>query len=118
MEITLSPETLTKLDNAVTECVNSLTRTQGEKDFRKSVLDRMKEEIDGFKPADFNALVLERYDDRITNKIAKMEAVVEMNDALNDHRRKTKVKQNPAFGEETATGPEPVYDEEEEQDGA
>lgn len=97
MQITLSPDTLTKLDNAVTECVNSLIRGQAEKDFRKDVLDRMKEEIDDFKPADFNALVLERYDDRITNKIAKMESVVEMNDALNEHRRKTKIHLNPAL---------------------
>ena len=90
MEITLSPDVMTKLDNAVTECVNSLVRTQAEKDFRKDVLDRLKEEIDGFKPADFNALVKERFDDSITNKVAQLEAVIELNDALNEHRRKSK----------------------------
>ena len=90
MEITLSPDVMTKLDNAVTECVNSLVRSQAEKDFRKDVLDRLKEEIDGFKPADFNALVKERFDDSITNKVAQLEAVIELNDALNEHRRKSK----------------------------
>ena len=90
MEITLSPDVMTKLDNAVTECVNSLVRSQAEKDFRKDVLDRLKDEIDGFKPADFNALVKERFDDSITNKVAQLEAVIELNDALNEHRRKQK----------------------------
>ena len=91
MEITLSPDVMTKLDNAVSECVNSLVRSQAEKDFRKDVLDRLKDEIDGFKPSDFNALVKERYDDSITDKVAKLEAVIELNDALNEHRRKSKV---------------------------
>lgn len=91
MEITLSPDVMTKLDNAVNECVNSLVRSQAEKDFRKDVLDRLKDEIDGFKPSDFNALVKERYDDSITDKVAKLEAVIELNDALNEHRRKSKV---------------------------
>ena len=90
MEITLSPEVMTKLDNAVNECVTSMMRIEHEKDFQKDVVDRMKEEIDGFKPADFNALVRERLNEKISEKIAKLESVVELNDALIEHRRKTK----------------------------
>jgi hypothetical protein len=101
MEITLSPDVMTKLDGAVTECVNSLVRSQAEKDFRKDVLDRLKEEIDGFKPADFNALVKERFDDSITNKVAQLEAVIELNDALNEHRRKSKTYLAPVSSADT-----------------
>lgn len=90
MDITLSPEVMTKLDNAVNECVTSMMRIEHEKDFQKDVVDRMKEEIDGFKPADFNALVKERLNDKISEKIAKLESVVELNDALIEHRRKMK----------------------------
>lgn len=92
MEIILSPDLMTKLDNAVNECVDSLVRANAEKEFRKDVMEMLKDEIDGFKPADFNALVKERFDDSITEKVAKLESVIEMNDALIEHRRKNKTQ--------------------------
>lgn len=97
-DFTLDPASMTKLDNAVTECVNSLMKSEAERCFRKDVLDRMKEELD-IKPADFNALVKERFNDSISEKIAKLEVVVELNDALNENRRKQKLKVTAPTGE-------------------
>lgn len=89
MEIILSPENMTKLDNAVTECVNSLVRAAGEADFRKEVASSMKEQFE-IANSDFNALVKERYDASVTEKVEKLQSIVEMNEALNTNRKNQK----------------------------
>jgi hypothetical protein len=88
-DIIFSAEVLTKLDNAVQEAADSLVRQQGEKDLRAEIASMVKEEV-GLTTAEFNALVKERYDDSISEKIAKLELTVELNEKLTDHRRKTR----------------------------
>lgn len=50
-------KTLKAIENAAKESSNSLIRTDAEKDLRKEITKRMKEEI-GIPAADFNGLVM------------------------------------------------------------
>ena len=80
-EIILSQPEKVKLDGMVRELVDSLTRSEAEKSFRKDVGDRAKEEL-GIKPALLNQIAAERFNDSITEKLAKLEEVVDLNDEL------------------------------------
>tara|TARA_Y100000593_G_scaffold34758_1_gene68228 strand:+ start:880 stop:1209 length:330 start_codon:yes stop_codon:yes gene_type:complete len=90
-DIIFSAEVLTKLDNAVQEAADSLVRQQGEKDLRSEIASMVKEEI-GLSTSEFNSLVKERYDDSISEKIAKLEGTVELNEKLTEHRRKNRTQ--------------------------
>ena len=82
----LSKPDMTTLNNAVNEAVSSLSREEGEKVFRKDVAERMKEEL-GIKPATFNALVKERFNEAITNRAMKDQEIVELNEQLINNSR-------------------------------
>ncbi len=84
----LNPNQLQQLDKAVRECVDSLTRADGEKQFRKDVSERIKEDME-IKPADFNQLVKERYDQACSNKIEKLQAIVDLSDKLKSSTNST-----------------------------
>lgn len=88
-EIIYTDAVLEKLDNAVQEACDSLVRTSGETDLRKEIATLMKEEI-GISTSEFNALAKQRYDESSSNKIEKLEEVVELHDKLMDFRRKRK----------------------------
>lgn len=80
-EVILSQPDKIKLNNMVKECVDALVRIDGEKSFMKDVADRAKDELN-IPPATFNAVVKERFDDSVTNRMFKLEAVVELNEEL------------------------------------
>ena len=81
MMMTLNETQMQTLDKAVRECVDSLTRSDGEKEFRKDVASRMKEEFE-ISTSEFNNLVKERYNEDCSNKIEKLQAVVDLSDQL------------------------------------
>jgi lipoate-protein ligase A len=70
-----------KLDKAIRECVDSLTRVESEKDFRKEVADMIKEELE-IKPADFNNMVKESFNKALSDKIEKYQDVIDSLDLL------------------------------------
>ena len=76
-----SKEEQTKLNNAVEELVQSLIREDGEKQFRKDVAARIKEEL-GFKSSDLNDLAKERFENAATEKVEKMQNIVDLNELL------------------------------------
>lgn len=60
MSIVLTPDQRIALTNAVNEAVNCKYREQAEKDLRKEITKKVKEEI-GITPRTFNSLVLRKY---------------------------------------------------------
>lgn len=76
-----NPTERSTVNKAIDEGVNSMIRAQAEKDLRKDIADELKDQL-GLKPADFNALVKERYSNDISEKIKKFEAIVELNETL------------------------------------
>ena len=86
-----SPEQLKKLEGAVKESVESLYRSEAEAAFRKDVAERMKEELN-MKPADFNALVAERFAEKSTKKLMKAQEIVDLNEELLNVSRKKEVQ--------------------------
>jgi len=76
-----NPTERSTINKAVDEGVNSMVREQSEKDLRKDIGERLKEEL-GLKPADFNALVKERYKADVSEKIKKFESIVELDEQL------------------------------------
>jgi len=77
----LTRDEMIKLDKMVRECLDSLTRSEAEASFRKDVASRAKDEL-SVPPALFNAIVKERFNESITEKLAKLEEVIDMNDEL------------------------------------
>lgn len=65
-----------KLDKAIRECVDSLTRAESEKEYRKDVAETIKEELE-IKPADFNNMVKEAYNNSLSDKIEKYQDIVD-----------------------------------------
>lgn len=80
-DIILTQPEKVKLNNMVKELVDSLTRSEAEKSFRSDVAARAKEEL-GIKPTILNQIAAERFNDSITEKLAKLEEVVDLNDEL------------------------------------
>lgn len=75
---------LLKINNAVDECVNSLVREQSEKDFRKDVQERMKDELGMDKDTlkYFKLAVNERYKEDVAEKMKVFEDSLSFNDQL------------------------------------
>lgn len=88
--IQLSPPELLKLNGCVVEYVDSLIRQQAEVDLRKEIVDRVKEEFE-LAPTDFKNLANERYKDKASEVVAKLESIVELNEqvltAVRNNRR-------------------------------
>lgn len=79
--INYTPEELKDIDSCVEEAVGSLIRQEAEKDLRKDIITRMKEEF-SMKPATFNMLVGERFDSKSSKNLEKHEEIVNFNDKL------------------------------------
>ena len=80
-ETTLTRDDMIKLDKMVREAVDSFTRSEAESSFRKDVASRAKDEL-GIQPSLFNSIVKERFNESITEKLSKLEEVIDMNDEL------------------------------------
>jgi len=72
---------LIQINDAVTECVNSLIRIDGEKQFMKDVAERLNDEL-GLEKALFNRVVKERFDSKVSKNVEKLEESVEFNEEL------------------------------------
>lgn len=69
------------INNCVEECVDSLVREDGEKQLRKDIVERAKDELK-MKPAMFNMLVKERFESKSTKTLEKHEEIIELNEQL------------------------------------
>ena len=92
MNISRSYKDLVNINNAVNESVDSLIRDRAEKDFRKEVVDVLKEEFDFSKEEIklFKIAVIERYKTAASAKIVELEEGVAYNDNLLDAELKLK----------------------------
>jgi translation initiation factor 2 alpha subunit (eIF-2alpha) len=71
-----------ELKEAIQQGVDSLTREQGEKDYRKTLAEDVKEALD-IKPADFNAKVKVAYDTmKAMDDITKKKAIIDEVEAM------------------------------------
>jgi hypothetical protein len=79
-----SYQELVAINNAVDESVNSFVREQAEKDLRKEILERMKDEFEMSKEELilFKNAVVERYKENITEKVTILEESLAFNDSL------------------------------------
>jgi hypothetical protein len=79
-----SYQELVAINNAVDESVNSFVREQAEKDLRKEILERMKDEFEMSKEELilFKNSVVERYKENITEKVTILEESLAFNDSL------------------------------------
>lgn len=90
MEWSLSTtEDKIKLNNAIEEARGSLIRIDDEKSFQRDVAARMQEEL-GVPKSDFNQLVKERYKDKGSETIGKLQPLVDFNEELVELARKLK----------------------------
>lgn len=74
------------IDNAVEEVLQSLSRQDREKELRKDIVDRMKEEF-GLDSKVFNTIVKERVNDKVSEQVAELQTALELNDDLLASRR-------------------------------
>lgn len=87
--IQYTQDELVKIDRAVQEAADSMTRGKAETDFQKEVAERMKDELK-FPTSDFNKLVKERFDEKISKSMDKLEEITSFHDELVNARRKVK----------------------------
>ncbi|CAL9972003.1 transcriptional regulator [Vibrio phage D479] len=78
-----TPNDKKEVINAVKEAAASLLRADSEKDLRKDIADRMKEEFE-IKPADFNKVVKWYHKQNRQEEAAKNEKVHNLYDKLFD----------------------------------
>lgn len=74
------------IDNAVEEVLQSLRRQDQEKELRKDIVDRMKEEF-GLDSKVFNTIVKERVNDKVSEQVSELQTALELNDELLASRR-------------------------------
>lgn len=74
------------IDNAAEEMLQSLARQDREKELRKDIISRMKEEF-GLDSKVFNTIVKERVDDKVSEKVAELQTALDLNDELLASRR-------------------------------
>lgn len=79
--ISLTDEQKQILRDAVKESVDSLLRISSEKELQKDIAERIQEKL-GIKKADFTKLVSEQFEGKVSDQIAKLEAVVELKEML------------------------------------
>lgn len=74
------------IDNAAEEMLQSLSRQDREKELRRDIISRMKEEF-GLDSKVFNTIVKERVDDKVSEKVAELQTALDLNDELLASRR-------------------------------
>jgi hypothetical protein len=80
-ELILTPKQQIALNDAVSEATESLVRSEIEKNFRKDVADRVKDEI-GVPVARFNSLVRQRHCNAAAEAVEKHQETVELDEML------------------------------------
>jgi len=97
MQSNRSYKELVSINNAVDESVNSLIREQSEKDLRKEIIERMKEEFEFTKEEIklFKISVTERYKEDCTEKLQELEEGLSYNDNLLEAESKWKSVSKP-----------------------
>lgn len=81
-----TPEQKKNIDDAVEEMLQSLSRQDREKELRKDIVDRMKEEF-GLDGKVFNTIVKERVNDKVSEQVAELQTALDLNDELVASRR-------------------------------
>lgn len=84
----LTDEQYTVLNDAIDEAVIAHQKIEMQKEQLKSIAEVVKDELD-VKPADFNALAKERYDESVSDKLFKIERIVNLNEQLETKRRRS-----------------------------
>lgn len=74
------------IDNATEEMLQSLCRQDREKELRKDIVARMKEEF-GLDGRVFNTIVKERINDKVSEQVAELQTALDLNDDLLASRR-------------------------------
>lgn len=81
-----TPEQKKSIDSAAEEMLQSLSRQDREKELRKDIVDRMKEEF-GLDSKVFNTIVKERVNDKVSEQVAELQTALDLNDELLASRR-------------------------------
>lgn len=79
--VSLTDEQKQIVRDAIKECIASRVRCEAEKDLQKDIAERMKEKL-GLKPALFNALVGEAYENKVSSQIEKLTEAVELSELI------------------------------------
>lgn len=87
-EVYWNKEEQVKISEAVDECVASLVREEGEKQYRKDAVEALQDKVP-IKTAVFNALVNERFNGKSTKILEKHEDIIAMNEVLMNNTRKS-----------------------------
>ena len=85
--IQYTPQEMVKIDQAVQEACNAKIRAKGETDYIKDTAERLKDELK-LPTATFNSLVSERFDEKVSKNIEKLEEVSNFHDELVNARRR------------------------------
>ncbi|MBG24158.1 MAG: hypothetical protein CMF22_11985 [Idiomarinaceae bacterium] len=88
-ELILTPKQQAALNDAVDEASQSLVRAEIEKNFRKDVAERVKDEI-GVPTARFNSLVRQRHCNAAAEAVEKHQETVELDEMLRTAARNKK----------------------------
>ena len=74
------------IDQAVEEMLQSYSRQDREKNLRRDIIDRMKEEF-SLEAKVFNTIVKERLNDKVSEQVSELQTALELNDELLASRR-------------------------------
>ena len=74
------------IDQAVEEMLQSFSRQDREKELRKDIISRMKEEF-SLDSKVFNTIVKERLNDKVSEQVSELQTALDLNDELLASRR-------------------------------
>lgn len=74
------------IDQAVEEMLQSYSRQEREKNLRRDIIDRMKEEF-SLEAKVFNTIVKERLNDKVSEQVSELQTALDLNDELLASRR-------------------------------
>lgn len=74
------------IDQAVEEMLQSFSRQDREKNLRRDIVDRMKEEF-SLDSKVFNTIVKERLNDKVSEQVSELQTALDLNDELLASRR-------------------------------
>ena len=74
------------IDQAVEEMLQSYSRQEREKNLRRDIIDRMKEEF-SLEAKVFNTIVKERLNDKVSEQVSELQPELDLNDELLASRR-------------------------------
>ena len=74
------------IDQAVEEMLQSYSRQEREKNLRRDIIDRMKEEF-SLEAKVFNTIVKERLNDKVSEQVSELQTALDLNDEVLASRR-------------------------------